>query len=338
MTQGAPRVIALRPLRHACHLCGTCCQGWRVHMSDDAEVLRIQRQAAELGIDDPLEERTLRTHKGRCVFLSDENRCRIHERFGSDEKPLVCRQYPRRATLTEDGLRVGLDPTCSSTDRSWADGPEVEPYVGLRSEIQLAPDLAQSERALIGLLLDPNMTIARFVAIITGAPKADGELPVGFVGRMIAALRVAHLPALMEDPDHGPELLWRLEAMAQLLKELDPASPPPWEGLLSPANEAFALEVLRRHLFMRLGDPTLPPIAQTLLVLAGIMLAGWSDPIGDYFGTSLSAWMRLIRLQAVWARIMPVTETARWLLSGDGPPPSPEPNSSEPEASEPEPA
>ncbi|MCC6619685.1 MAG: YkgJ family cysteine cluster protein [Deltaproteobacteria bacterium] len=324
-----PRLIALRPLRHECHLCGTCCQGWRVHLVSHEEEAKIAAQAAELGVTDPMMPDTprpdgkpnykmLRSHEGRCVFLSDEKRCRIHERWGIEEKPLVCRQYPRRVTLTEDGLRIGIDPTCSSVDRSWIDGPEIQPLVGMRSDAMLDATLAASENALLGLVLQPDMTVARFVNIITGSPTLDDELPVAFVARVIAALRVANLPPMLEDPELGPEMRWRLAPVAELLKTLDPTQPPTWAGALTPMRDAFALELLRRHLFLRLGDQMLPPIAQTLLVVMGIMLCAWSDPIGDYFGTTLSCWMRIIRFRNAWASIMPETETARWLLSGDG--------------------
>lgn len=324
------RLIALRPLRHECHLCGTCCQGWNVNLVSPEEIALAKQQAAELGIESAVdEEKKILGHddKGRCVFLSHESRCRIHERWGMDAKPLVCRQYPRRATHTEDGMRIGVDPTCTSSDRSWRDGPELEPFRGnvgvLRNQIEIEGDLKQSENALLALLMNPDMTFPRFISIITRASTVDDELPIAFVGRAIACLRVADLSPLFEAHELGPDLLYRVAAMAELLRGLDPVDPPPWMGL-GPARDAFALEVMRRHLFLRLGDPTLPPIAQALLVSLGILVAAWSDPIGDYFGSSLAAWMRMIRMSVVWSRIMPETETARWLLSGDDAPVVPE--------------
>ena len=140
---------------------------------------------------------------------------------------------------------------------------------------------------------------------------------------MIAALRIANLPPMLEDPDLGAGLLWRVAPLAGFLRDIDPANPPPWAGVLSPARDAFALEMLRRHLFLRIGDPMLPPIAQTLLVVMGILVCAWSDPMGDFFGGTLAAWMRIIRIRGVWARMMPETETARWLLSGDSDAPQP---------------
>ena len=33
---------------------------------------------------------------GACGFLSDDNRCRIHEELGAAKKPLTCRLFPLR--------------------------------------------------------------------------------------------------------------------------------------------------------------------------------------------------------------------------------------------------
>ncbi|MFO0748796.1 MAG: YkgJ family cysteine cluster protein [Myxococcota bacterium] len=310
------RILALRPLRHACHLCGACCTGWHVRLTDAEEEARVSAQAAELGIADPFTDATLRHEKGRCVFLSDESRCRIHERFGADAKPLVCRQFPRRATLAEDGLRVGVDPSCTSTHLSWVDGPEIQPLVGMQSQLDLTPELAASERGLLGLLSAPDMTFPRAIAIMTGSPPLGAELPVGFVARVLACLRLADISSVFVDPDNGWELRTRIRHLEPCLKELDPAKPPPWEGMLTPEMDAFALEVMRRHLFLRLGDPLLPPIAQALLVAMGVMVSGWASPDEEHFATGLSGWVRLVRVRGVWSRIFPETETARWVLSG----------------------
>jgi len=328
----APRLIALRPLRHACYQCGTCCQGWRVHLTE-AERERVLRQAVELEVVNPVLEHVvegddnntprfmLRTDKGRCVFLSEDNLCRIHGTFGADEKPLVCRQFPRRVTQAEDGLRLGIDPACTSTYRSWENGPEVEPLLGMQSTVILGPELIASEQGLLALLSQPDMTIARFVAIITGAPPHLTELPVGFVGRVIACLRIADLAPFFKDPGAGRDVLYRISHLPEFLRTLSPTEPPPWQGRLTPALDAFAREVMRRHLFMRLGDPELPPMAQALLMLTGVLVCGWADANEESFPEALAAWVRLVRIRGFWSRYLPETATARWLMLGDGEPP-----------------
>src|SRR5262245_36899053 len=84
-----------------CHATGTCCHEYRVTLSED-EVERITKQgwtSDELGGVPPVERvgppwrRVVQlNHRadGACVFLSPEGRCRIHERFGYETKPLPC--------------------------------------------------------------------------------------------------------------------------------------------------------------------------------------------------------------------------------------------------------
>jgi lysine-N-methylase len=51
---------------------------------------------------------------GSCVFLSPEGRCRIHERFGYEAKPLPCRLFPFVLVPAGDHWRVGLRYACPS--------------------------------------------------------------------------------------------------------------------------------------------------------------------------------------------------------------------------------
>jgi lysine-N-methylase len=45
---------------------------------------------------------------GRCAYLSDDDRCRIHASAGEAEKPLGCRTYPAR--FVDDGVSVRISP------------------------------------------------------------------------------------------------------------------------------------------------------------------------------------------------------------------------------------
>jgi lysine-N-methylase len=51
---------------------------------------------------------------GACVFLSTEGRCRIHEKFGKDAKPLACRLYPLAIHPAGQKLVVSLRFSCPS--------------------------------------------------------------------------------------------------------------------------------------------------------------------------------------------------------------------------------
>src|SRR5262249_1616332 len=109
-----------------CQACGTCCKEYHVGVSEE-ERRRIEAQGweKEPGFAElPLFLRTgppwrrlyerNRHPDGSCIFLSEQGRCRIHERFGSDAKPLPCRLYPFVLVPVGDEWRVGLRFACPS--------------------------------------------------------------------------------------------------------------------------------------------------------------------------------------------------------------------------------
>jgi lysine-N-methylase len=121
------------PLRHLpvvqnwdCHVCGSCCKEYLVTISDE-ERERIEGQAWE---NDPVvnglplfkkrgpwwRRRYQLNHRsdGSCVFLTAEGRCRIHERFGYETKPLPCRLFPFVLIPAGDHWRVGMRFACPS--------------------------------------------------------------------------------------------------------------------------------------------------------------------------------------------------------------------------------
>src|SRR4051812_39491563 len=109
-----------------CHVTGTCCKEYRVNLSPD-EVERITQQGwdveKDLGglpatkqVGPPWSRQVELNHHedGTCVFLSAEGRCRIHERFGYEAKPLPCRLFPFVLVPAGDHWRVGLRYACPS--------------------------------------------------------------------------------------------------------------------------------------------------------------------------------------------------------------------------------
>ena len=117
------------PIRHLpvvqnwdCHGCTNCCREYRVYLNEE-ERQRIAGQdwSAEadmtglaLLVAEGSRHRLAQRGDGRCVFLSDAGRCRIHERFGSEAKPLACRLYPFVLAPAGDHWRVGLRFACPS--------------------------------------------------------------------------------------------------------------------------------------------------------------------------------------------------------------------------------
>jgi lysine-N-methylase len=125
------------PVRHLtvlqnwdCHVCGSCCKEYPVAITEE-ERLRIEEQHWETvpefrGISlfktgGGLLRRTNELNRrddGSCVFLSVQGRCRIHEKFGPEGKPLPCRLFPFLLVPAGDHWRVGVRFACPSAAAS----------------------------------------------------------------------------------------------------------------------------------------------------------------------------------------------------------------------------
>lgn len=88
-----------------CRGCGHCCRGTTVALDErDLKTLKEQewdKHPEFRGVKTVVRERHFggrhvlaKRADGRCVFLSDEGRCRIHEMHGPDAKPAICRMFP----------------------------------------------------------------------------------------------------------------------------------------------------------------------------------------------------------------------------------------------------
>jgi len=308
-------LFALRPLRHACASCGTCCHGWRVRLRP-GEHAKVEVQGSALGIPDPIVEGNLRQVDGHCVFLDASRRCRIHAAWGEASKPSVCQHYPRRATLVEEGLRVGVDPSCTNDFAVWSDGPEVEPLRRVERTRLLGAERQATEQDLLGLLAHPGLSIADVTAALVHAPTAPPELPVAFAARALTRLKSPHLAAHLADPRHGELLAARLAPVMTALDKLTVRTLPVWAGRLEASQELWVLDTFRRHLFLRLGDPELPPLGQLVVMLAGAFACAWTDPRPAPFAASFSAWHRVVRSPPVWGRLVVDTPDLKGWLTG----------------------
>jgi lysine-N-methylase len=125
------------PIRHLpvlqnwdCHVTGTCCKEYLVTISEE-EKQRLEAQGWDPEKDlgglapfrrsgPPWARRYHLNHRpdGSCVFLSEEGRCRIHERHGYETKPLPCRLYPFILIPQGDRWGVGLRFACPSAARN----------------------------------------------------------------------------------------------------------------------------------------------------------------------------------------------------------------------------
>ena len=86
--------------------------------------------------------------------------------------------------------------------------------------------------------------------------------------------------------------------------------------MLAPEQEAFAIELLRRLLFLRLLH-AMPSVASAgLIAMLGAVAAGWADPEPEAFGRAMVAWGRVLRAPAFWMTLVPGPEQLRSLALG----------------------
>ncbi len=111
--------------RWDCHNCGNCCTHLTAELNDD-DLERLREQKWERHPDLRGKRITKRIgwfkrtrslahgRDGRCVFLTPENRCRIHEELGAAAKPLVCRMYPLQLVPQAGSIRLTVQRNCPS--------------------------------------------------------------------------------------------------------------------------------------------------------------------------------------------------------------------------------
>lgn len=259
-------------LRHACQRCGASCTGHRV-LLQEGEAARVEALAQALGVDDPIAGASLRQVDGRCVFLTPDQLCGLHAHAGADAKPLACRQYPLVVVRVEDDVRLGLDPGCLTTWRTWRTGPPLVPGRTLASRVLLAPEQLALE-AWVLTLCERSETVGELLGALVDEAPVDGLPPV-WARSWAAGCRAVGLPA--------------------------PASVPPWS--LGAEAEALAVETVRRLIHLRLARERGPPDEIAGLLLGGALLAAWRDPALPAFGTGLAQWSRALRQPGFYAHL-----------------------------------
>jgi Fe-S-cluster containining protein len=78
---------------------------------------------------------------GSCVFLSSEDRCIIHEDYGPQYKPEVCRLFPYQFIATPNGIAVSLSMECRGFAQARGGQPLRNQEKGLRELLSIIPNL-----------------------------------------------------------------------------------------------------------------------------------------------------------------------------------------------------
>jgi len=270
----------------------------------------LAARAASLSLADPVVDGRLRKVGGVCVFLGEDRGCRLHTSFGAEAKPAVCRQYPLVLIRTEAGaLRVGLDPGCLSTWRVWREAPEVELDRMVVSRVELTAAQARAEETLLSMCDAPGANMGSLLGALTGAP---GRFPAAVMARWVRHLQGLDLAGILARPGTAPVFRDHLAPLA--CGDLDPEALPAWPALTE-RQDALALEVARRLLFLRLVAALDPP-AVALFALAGAATLAWIDPAPQVFGSRLAAWSRALRSETLQQALLPGPEALRRLVEG----------------------
>ncbi len=127
-------------VHYSCTMCGDCCRRFDVLLGPGEEE-RIAACDWETAAPDLAETKVsmpsanpaikarqlARRDDGACVFLGERGQCRIHEHFGEEAKPVMCRMYP--FAFHRFGDRVGVDVAFSCNAVSTDRGENVERLV-----------------------------------------------------------------------------------------------------------------------------------------------------------------------------------------------------------------
>ncbi len=178
----------------SCHSCGECCRSLVGDLSDE-ERRRIDEQGWAGKLDVPPYVRigrgwALNKHANNtCVFLDDQNHCRIHAEFGEGAKPFACRIFPFSVRPVAAGWQVSLRYDCPSVIRSRG-----EPVGGRRSwlrsllgDLEHTPppgdDVADLQRRVVATVEEVDVVRNAFSRWM-----GEGELTVA--QRLMGAARI----------------------------------------------------------------------------------------------------------------------------------------------------
>ena len=85
----------LNPKTFKCERCGDCCKKLYIILND-SDIKDIKKLGYQLDSFSEIEQvgeykgkRVLKKIDGRCVFLADDNLCKIY-----DSRPEICKKYP----------------------------------------------------------------------------------------------------------------------------------------------------------------------------------------------------------------------------------------------------
>ena len=187
--------------RWSCHSCGLCCRTLVGHLTGE-ERRRLDEQgwAQQLGVAPYVKiGRVWALNKqpdGACVFLDEQNRCKIHAKFGEADKPLACRIFPFSVRPVRGAWQASLRFDCPSVTaskgqalgghRSW-----LGELVGqIEHGDESGEDLADFQRGVRATVEELRTLTARLSRWLSNGTGARLESRTSMTNRLIGATRL----------------------------------------------------------------------------------------------------------------------------------------------------
>jgi Fe-S-cluster containining protein len=99
-----------------CNGCGRCCKSWTISLSVK-DVKRLNRLGYKtsffVNTKGNILAMKLIGKDRRCIFLNDDNSCKIHKEHGFSSKPSVCRIFPEEEVICGEAYFVNKKPKAS---------------------------------------------------------------------------------------------------------------------------------------------------------------------------------------------------------------------------------
>lgn len=143
-------------LHFTCSRCGDCCRQWNVLLGpseaerleslpwegNDEDLKNVSPHRPVPGDESSGRRALARRDDGACVFLGALNQCRIHERFGEREKPLMCRLFPFGFLPMGDRVAVDVSFACRAVSEEKGEplSARVSEWQRLLGEAPRGPD------------------------------------------------------------------------------------------------------------------------------------------------------------------------------------------------------
>ena len=293
-----PQIETLGTLRHECHATGGCCQG-NIAILKPIEQETMRAQAVELNIPSPIENNAIRKESGRCVFLEADQKCTIHSRYGHENKPTICQQFPLVAIHTEKEIRIGIDPSCLSAWKTWKDGPLINPgsLISTKKPVQ---DIVRNQEQTLLDLLDTSNNVQHILTRLTGSSEQ-------FLIRWFDHLAKIPFDTIFVQDGTAPIFHQYLSQLSGI------TSNALHHFTLSATQQEWVIESTQRMLYLRFLNQNLTPPAIALLCLGGAVALATQETDNENFHKAYATWNKAIRSPVFLAILLPTPQTLSWL-------------------------